>query len=52
LKGAITDRLASSVHGPSSNLDFDLLFARDAARTPVLIRVPLALGTFSLELIR
>ena len=29
-----------------------LLFARDPARTPVLIRVPLALGTFSLELIR
>ena len=31
---------------------FDLLFARDPARTPVLIRVPLSLGTFSLELMR
>jgi hypothetical protein len=51
LKSAITDRLVSSVHGSSSNLDFDLLFARDPARTPVLIRVPLSLGTFSLELI-
>jgi hypothetical protein len=52
LKGAITDRLISSVRGPSSNVGFDLLFARDAARTPVLIRVPLSLGTFSLELTR
>jgi hypothetical protein len=52
LKGAVTDRLVSTVRGPSSNIDFDLLFARDAARTPVLIRVPLALGTFSLELMR
>src|SRR6202022_3674228 len=52
LKGAITDRLVSAVRGPSSNVGFDLLFARDAARTPVLIRVPLPLGTFSLELTR
>jgi hypothetical protein len=52
VKGALTDRLAASVHGPSSNLSFDLMFARDAARTPVLIRVPLALGIFSLELTR
>jgi hypothetical protein len=52
LKGAITDRLVSAVRGPSSNVGFDLLFARDPARTPVLIRVPLSLGTFSLELTR
>jgi hypothetical protein len=52
LKGAVTDRLQSSVRGPSSNVSFDLLFARDPARTPLLIRVPLTLGTFSLELTR
>ena len=52
LKGAATDRLISAVRGPASNVSFDLLFARDAARTPVLIRVPLSLGTFSLELTR
>jgi hypothetical protein len=52
LKGAVTDKLLAAVRGPSSNLTFDLLFARDPARTPVLIRVPLALGTFSLELTR
>jgi hypothetical protein len=29
-----------------------MFFARDAARTPLIIRVPLSLGTFSLELAR
>ena len=52
LNGAITDKLLSTVRGPSSNVSFDLLYARDPARTPLLIRVPLALGRFSLELIR
>jgi hypothetical protein len=51
-KGALADRLGANVRGPSSNVDFELLFARDAARTPVLIRAPFALGTFSLELTR
>jgi hypothetical protein len=52
VKGAVTDRLAGSVRGPSSNASFDLLFARDAARTPVLMRVPLPQGFLSLELTR
>jgi Protein of unknown function (DUF3108) len=51
-KGAVTDRVAATVRGPSSNVNFDVLFARDPARSPVLIRLPLALGTFSLELTR
>jgi hypothetical protein len=51
-KGAVTDLVAASVRGPSSTATFDLLFARDPARSPVLIRLPLALGTFSLELTR
>ena len=51
-KGAVSDRLAVSVRGPSSDVTFDLLFARDAARTPSLARTPLSLGTFSLELSR
>ncbi len=50
-KGAVTDRLASTVRGASSSVSFDVLFARDPARTPVLVRLPLSLGTFSLELI-
>jgi hypothetical protein len=51
-QGAITDRLAAAVRGPSSTVNFDVLFARDPARSPVLIRLPLPLGVFSLELAR
>ena len=51
-KGAVSDRVASDVRGPASNVSFDLLFARDPARTPLSIRAPLPLGTFSLELTR
>ncbi len=32
--------------------DFEVFFARDAARTPLLIRVPFPLGAFSMELVR
>jgi hypothetical protein len=46
------DRLAASVRGPSSDHGFEIFFARDAARTPLIIRVPLPAGTFSLELVR
>jgi hypothetical protein len=53
LKGNIvTDRLASSARGSGSNSTFDLLFARDPARTPLVVRTPMPLGTFSLELTR
>lgn len=46
----VADRLVASLKGPSSALTLELFFARDAARTPLLIRVPFPLGTFSLEL--
>jgi uncharacterized protein DUF3108 len=52
VKGAVSDRLVSSVRGPASNVSFDILFARDPARSPLLVRTPLPLGTFSLELTR
>ena len=51
-KAAVTDRLLVSGTGPSSSFSFEMYFARDAARTPLMIRVPLALGTFSMELVR
>ena len=51
LKGAVTDRVAASARGPSSNVTFELLFARDPARRPLLVRTPFPLGTFSLQLI-
>jgi hypothetical protein len=44
------DKVRVSVHGPKSDTTFELLFARDAVRTPLLARLPLSLGTFTVEL--
>jgi hypothetical protein len=49
---AVTDHLVVHVKGPKSDFSFEMFFARDAARTPLLIRVPLSVGTFSMELVR
>jgi hypothetical protein len=46
------DRVVVSFRGPSSSHTFEILFSRDAARTPLVIRVPFSLGDFSLELVR
>jgi hypothetical protein len=45
-----TDHVKVSVDGPSSSISFDVFFLQDKARTIGLVRVPLALGTFSMEL--
>jgi Protein of unknown function (DUF3108) len=47
-----TDELVCTVKGPSASITFEIYFARDAARTPLLIKLPLAMGTFSMELTR
>jgi hypothetical protein len=46
------DQVICTIKGPASQTRLEILFARDAARTPLLIRCPLALGTFTLELVR
>jgi hypothetical protein len=48
----MADRLIVTVKGPASEMSFEIFFARDPARTPVIIRVPLSPGMFSLELAR
>ena len=40
-----------SAKGSASNATFEVLFAKDEFRTPLLVRVPFALGTFTMELI-
>ena len=45
------DRITGSVKGKASETPFELFFAQDKARRPLLLRVPLALGTFSMELV-
>jgi hypothetical protein len=47
-----SDKIAVSIKGPVSTLDIELFIAKDANRTPLLVRIPLAMGQFSLELVR
>ncbi|HEY1757318.1 MAG TPA: DUF3108 domain-containing protein [Bryobacteraceae bacterium] len=44
------DRIHATIKGPASELGVDILFAKDEVRTPVLARIPLSLGTFTVEL--
>ena len=46
------DRLMVSFKGPASDVTFEIFYARDAARTPLAVRVPFSVGTFSMELVR
>ena len=46
------DRVTATVKGPSSEISFEVFFLKDQARTPALVRVPLALGKFTMELVR
>lgn len=45
------DRISVSLKGPASQTTFDISFARDTARTPLLIRSQFAMGSFSMELV-
>jgi hypothetical protein len=44
--------IKASITGPGSGITLELFFARDAARTPLLARIPLSVGTLTVELIR
>lgn len=46
------DRVNVTLKGPQTDITFEAYFAKDPVRTPVLIRVPLPLATFSMELAR
>jgi hypothetical protein len=45
------DRFTASVKGKASDPTFEIFLARDSTRRPVLVRVPLPPGTFSMELV-
>ena len=51
-KPVVTDHVNVSVKGPASDFSFEIFYARDAARTPLLIKIPVTVGTVSLELVR
>ncbi|MCS7315270.1 MAG: DUF3108 domain-containing protein [Bryobacterales bacterium] len=46
------DCYEAMVKGPASQHSFQIYFARDPARTPLLVRLSLPLGIFSMELVR
>ncbi len=47
-----SDKLTCTIRVKGGEYSFDVYYARDPARTPLLITVPLAMGKFSMELIR
>ena len=51
-KPEVTDHLVFAVKGPKSDFSVEVFYARDAARTPLLIKIPQAVGTLSMELVR
>lgn len=51
-KKVTTDHLNVTVKGPKSDFHFEVYYGRDAARTPLQIRVPLSMATFTLDLVR
>jgi Protein of unknown function (DUF3108) len=51
-KKVTTDHLNVAVRGPKADFRFEAFYARDPARTPLQIRVPLKMGTFTLDLVR
>jgi hypothetical protein len=51
-KPEMTDRLVASVKGPKADVTFEIYYARDAARTPLLIKIPNPAGALTAELVR
>jgi hypothetical protein len=51
-KPSVADRVLVSVKGPKADISVEAYFARDAARTPLVVKVPLGIGTLSMELVR
>jgi len=51
-KNVTTDKVDVSVKGPASEFSLEIYYDRDAARTPLLIKIPVPIGTVSLELVR
>lgn len=51
-KPTTTDHVTVSVRGPKSDFSFDVFYARDPARTPLEIVIPIAAGKVDLVLVR
>ena len=51
-KPETADHLVFQVKGPKADFSVEVFYARDAARTPLLIKIPQSVGTLSMELVR
>jgi hypothetical protein len=51
-KSEVTDHVVFSVKGPKAEFTVEVCYARDAARTPLLIKIPQSAGTLTMELVR
>jgi hypothetical protein len=51
-KPVVTDHVNVSVKGPASDLTFEVFYARNAARTPLQVKIPVSAGTVTLDLVR
>ena len=51
-KRSMADRMLVDLTGPNSQHSFEIFVGKDKARTPLLIRIPFDLGTFSLKLLQ
>jgi hypothetical protein len=47
-----TDKIIATLKGEKTDIVFEVYFTKDAARAPVLVKVPLQLAVFSMELVR
>ena len=47
----LADHVRTVVKGPKSDITFEIYFSQDPKRTPVFARIPLPLGTFTVELL-
>jgi len=45
------DRITASVKGAASQISFEMFFAQDRTRRPLLVSIPLSLGVFAMELV-
>ncbi len=46
------DRFQVNIKGPASQHSIEVFIGKDAARTPLLFKVPLPLGSFNMEILR
>ena len=51
-KTITTDHVTVSLKGAASDIAFEIFYARDPARTPLLVKIPASIGAVSLELVR